>query len=40
MLADLNAPLLRKIDEELDTLSDLSDLIESSVDPEAPMTVK
>jgi DNA mismatch repair protein MutS len=40
LLTDLEAPLLRKIDDELDTLSDLSALIEASIDPEAPMTVK
>ncbi len=40
LLTDLEAPLLQKIDEELDTLSDLSALIEASIDPDAPMTVK
>ena len=40
LLTDLEAPLLKKIDEELDTLSDLSALIEASIDPDAPLTVK
>ena len=40
LLTDLEVPLLQKIDEELDTLSDLSALIEASIDPDAPLTVK
>lgn len=40
LLGDLNAPLLKSIYEALDPLTDLSGLIEASVDVDAPLTVK
>ncbi len=40
LLGDLEAPLLKTIYEELDPLTDLSGLIEDSIDPDAPLAVK
>lgn len=40
LLGDLKAPLLKTVYEELDPLSDLDGLIEASIDPDAPLTVK
>lgn len=40
LLGDLNAPLLKSIYEDLDPLTDLSELIEASIDPDAPLAVK
>lgn len=40
LLGDLNAPLLKSIYEALDPLTDLSGLIEASVDVDAPLTIK
>lgn len=40
LLGDCTAPLLVALAGDLDTLSDLNDLIERAIDPEAPLTVK
>lgn len=40
LLKDFESPLLKQMEEELDTLSDLNELVESAIDPDSPLTMK
>lgn len=40
LLSDFSSPLLCEVEKDLDPLSDLGELIESAIDPDAPLTVK
>ena len=39
-LSTMEAPLLRRLEQSMDDLSDLADRIESTIDPEPPLTVR
>ncbi len=40
LLSDFEAPLLRELYTQLDLLSDLNELVEGAIDPDAPLTMK